>query len=225
MLRNTEVSFRTKDGRALPCLCSAVATQLDGEPSAIVIARDISDLKRTEGELIAARESAIASRELALVARESALAASRAKSEFLSSMSHEIRTPMNAILGMADLLSESQLTTEQRRFVATMTSNGNSLLNLINGILDLARIESGRLNLEQIELDLEDLVEHVAETLSLRAHEKGLELTTRIMPDCPLRLIGDSLRLRQVLINLVGNAIKFTERGEVAVTVEKERSP
>jgi len=162
----------------------------------------------------------IAAREAALVAREAALAASLAKSEFLSSMSHEIRTPMNAILGMADLLAESQLTIEQHRFVSVMVSNGNALLSLINGILDLARIESGRFTLAETEFDLEDLVEHIAETLSVRAHEKGLELTTRIPPDVPRSVVGDSLRLRQVLINLVGNAIKFTEQGEVAIVVE-----
>jgi two-component system, sensor histidine kinase and response regulator len=168
-------------------------------------------------------ESEVRERTSELQASETrALAASRAKSEFLSSMSHEIRTPMNAILGMADLLAETRLTADQQRFVQTMISNGDALLDLINGILDLARIESGRLDLEQTELDLEELVEHVAETLGMRAHEKGLELTTRILPDVPRRLVGDSLRLRQVLINLVGNAIKFTEQGEVALTVESE---
>jgi signal transduction histidine kinase/CheY-like chemotaxis protein len=165
-------------------------------------------LKQTQRDLIAAREAA--------------LAASRAKSEFLSSMSHEIRTPMNVMLGMTDLLAETQLTKEQRRFVDRMTSNGNALLNLINSILDLARIESGKLSLERAEFDLEELVEDIADTLSVRAHEKGLELTARIPTDVPLRPVGDAQRLRQVLINLLGNAIKFTEQGEVALTVENE---
>ncbi len=205
---NVEIDLKTGDGSSHTCLISAAIIELDGEPCSVTFSSDISELKRVQHELIAAREAA--------------LAASRAKSEFLSSMSHEIRTPMNAILGMADLLAETELTPEQRRFTSTMTSNGNALLNLINGILDLAKIESGRLNLEQTDFDLEELVEHVADTLSTRAYEKGLELTTRIAPDVPPRLIGDTLRLRQVLINLVGNAIKFTEQGEVSVTVENE---
>jgi len=214
-VRNVEANFKRKDGRIVPYLVSAAAAEFAGEPCAIAFGREIAQLKQAEQELIAARETALA-------AKEAALAASRAKSEFLSSMSHEIRTPMNAILGMADLLAESELTAEQRRFVSTMVNNGNALLSLINGILDLARIESGRFTLGQTEFDVEDLVEHVAETLSVRAHEKGLELTTRIASNVPRQVIGDSLRLRQVLINLVGNAIKFTEQGEVAVTVEQD---
>jgi len=208
IIQNMEVEFKGRNGKIVPGLISGAVIELDGEPCAVTFSSDISKLKQTEQDLIAAREAA--------------LAASRAKSEFLSSMSHEIRTPMNAILGMADLLGETSLTIEQKKFVGTMTSNGNALLTLINGILDLARIESGRLNLEQTEFELEELIEHVAETLGVRAHEKKLELTTRIMPGTPMRLIGDPLRLRQVLINLVGNAIKFTERGEVAIAVGKE---
>ncbi|HLX37579.1 MAG TPA: histidine kinase dimerization/phospho-acceptor domain-containing protein, partial [Candidatus Binataceae bacterium] len=196
IVQNMEVDFRARDGSVVPGLISGAVVELDGERCAVTFSTDIVKLKQTERELIDAREAA--------------LAASRAKSEFLSSMSHEIRTPMNAILGMADLLAETSLNPEQQKFVATMTTNGNALLTLINGILDLARIESGRLNLEETELEVDELVEHVAETLGVRAHEKKLELTTRILPGTPVRLIGDPLRLRQVMINLVGNAIKFT---------------
>jgi len=127
---------------------------------------------------------------------------------------------MNAILGMADLLSDGPLNAEQRRYVDTMRSNGNALLRLINDILDVAKIESGRLSLESVSFDLEDEINRVIETMSVRAHAKGLEITSRILPHVPARLIGDPLRLRQILINLEANAIKFTHKGEVALTVE-----
>jgi two-component system sensor histidine kinase/response regulator len=207
-----EADFRLRNGAVVPTLVSAVALEMNGEPCLISITRGILRIKRTEQELVAAREEA--------------LAASRAKSEFLSSMSHEIRTPLNAILGMADLLLETPLNDEQRRFLATMTDNGNTLLELINGILDLARVESGRLVLEKVGFDLEGLVSRVLDTLGVRAHEKGLELTARIAPETPAVVVGDPLRLRQILLNLVGNATKFTDRGEINLTVEPcERAP
>jgi CheY-like chemotaxis protein len=154
-----------------------------------------------------------------LAAREAAEAASRAKSEFLSSMSHEIRTPMNAILGMAEVLAESSLTDEQHKYLRIMINNGGSLLDLINDILDFALVESGRLKLERTSFDLSEVVERVAETLSIRAHQKRLELVVDIAPATPATVIGDPLRLRQVLINLIGNAIKFTEEGEIELKV------
>ena len=208
MVRNVEAGIRMKDGSVVPHLISAVAVELDGELCVLSVDRDIAEIKQTERELIAAREAA--------------LAASRAKSEFLSNMSHEIRTPMNAILGMGDLLAETSLSVEQRRYVATMSSNGSALLDLINDILDLAKVESGMLRLETTAFDLREVVERLIETLGVRAHEKKLELAARVMPDVPLSLAGDPLRLRQVLINLLGNAIKFTERGEVVLTVEND---
>src|SRR5581483_6649181 len=127
----------------------------------------------------------------------------------------------NAILGMADLLMETPLNDEQRRYLESMVDNGNTLLELINAVLDLARVESGRLSLESVAFDLEGLVDRVLDTLGLRAHEKGLELAARIAPEVPATLIGDPLRLRQILLNLVGNAAKFTERGEVFLRVER----
>jgi two-component system sensor histidine kinase/response regulator len=175
------------------------------------IGRDITALKETERELVAAREAA--------------LAASQAKSEFLSSMSHEIRTPMTAILGMAELLGEGELNTEQRRYIEILGNNGRALLDLINSILDLAKIESGRLTLEHVGFDLIEVVEKSAQTLAIRAHAKGLELIVSFAPDVPTELLGDPLRLRQVLINLVGNAIKFTEQGEVLVWVDRVSAP
>jgi signal transduction histidine kinase/CheY-like chemotaxis protein len=204
-VRNVEVAFRNKDGSEHPNLISATFLELGGELCCLTVSRDIADIKMTQRELVAAREAA--------------LAASRAKSEFLSSMSHEIRTPMNAILGMADLLAETELEDEQRRYVNTVVSNGNALLELINGILDLAKVESGRLSLEAVEFDPREVTDKVLETLAIRAHEKGIELMARFAPGVPDLAIGDPLRLGQILINLVGNAIKFTEQGQVLVTV------
>ncbi len=209
-VRNEEIMIRGADGMPSPALVSSVVLELGGRQCALFIARDVSKLKETQRQLEAASAAA--------------LAASRAKSEFLSSMSHEIRTPMNAILGTADLLSETPLNSDQSRYVGTLVSNGNALLELINSVLDLARMESGRLSLEVTALDVVEVVEKTIETLAVRADEKQLELTIRFAPDVPNRLVGDPLRLRQVVTNLVGNAIKFTDAGEVALHVERDPS-
>jgi PAS domain S-box-containing protein len=208
VVHNFEADFRQKDGSVVPCLISGSTLELDGEPCSVAITRSIGRLKRTERELIAAREAA--------------LAASRAKSEFLSTMSHEIRTPMHAILGMGELLAETPLSAEQQRYIDTMTTNGNALLDLINAILDLAKVESGRLSLEAADFALNELAEKVVDALGIRAHEKHIELGVRIMPGVQEHLVGDPLRLRQVLTNLINNAIKFTEQGEVLLTIEND---
>jgi signal transduction histidine kinase/DNA-binding response OmpR family regulator len=174
------------------------------------LSESLSELRRIQSDLIRAREQA--------------MAALQAKSEFLSSISHEIRTPMNVILGMADVLSETPLSREQRQHLETMRANGKLLLDLINSVLDLALIESGRLELEQIEFDLPELAERAVETLAVAAHGKGLELAARIQPDVPVRLVGDPLRLHQVLLNLLSNAIKFTEQGGVLLSVSRSGS-
>ena len=155
-------------------------------------------------------------------AREAALEASRAKSRFLASMSHEIRTPMNAIIGMADLLADSPLTEQQQEFVRVFHSAGDNLMILINDILDFSKIEAGQITIENGPLDLGTLIDDTTEFLGIRAREKGITLTTHIAADVVIDRLGDPLRLRQVLINLLGNAIKFTQTGTVTVSVERE---
>lgn len=154
-------------------------------------------------------------------AEHEAHASNKAKSDFLANMSHEIRTPMNAIVGMADLLMETSLTSEQKRYVQIFQRSGHGLLGLINDILDLSKVEAGQLELEYIDFGISDVLDHVSELVATKAHQKGIEFIVLIDPDISEYYVGDANRIRQVILNLVNNSVKFTERGEVVVSVNK----
>jgi PAS domain S-box-containing protein len=216
---NYELTARARDG-SLTVVSYNATTFHDRDRKlrgVFAAARDVTERKRFERTL---EEKNV---ELGR-AKETAEKANLAKSDFLSNMSHELRSPMNAILGMADLLWESRLNAEQMQYVEIFQRAGANLLLIINDILDLSKIEAGHLDLESVEFDLEEVVNQAMELSAVKARAKGIVLVSRLVPGLATALIGDATRLRQILINLLGNAVKFTESGEVVLAVQNHES-
>ncbi len=200
-----ECRFRCKDGSYKWCLTSAHSEGAQG--LVYVVGKDITLRRKVEADLKAAKEAAEA--------------ANRAKSEFLANMSHELRTPMNGIIGLTEVTLETELTDEQREYLEGVKTSADALLGILNDILDFSKIEARKLNFDAVEFDARKTIESAVHALAVRAHQKNLELTSYIEPDVPAALIGDAGRLRQILINLIGNGVKFTEHGSVTLGVER----
>jgi PAS domain S-box-containing protein len=192
-----------KDGELIPL--EIISGRLSSGGGVVLLLRDITERRQAEDQ------------------KDAAIAASRAKGQFLANMSHEIRTPMNAIIGMTELVLGTQLTAQQKDYLLTVQTSADSLLSLLNQVLDLSKVEAGQLDLDEIDFNLRTTLENAADTVAVKAEEARLELICHIKPDVPTALVGDPVRLRQIVVNLAANAIKFTKEGQVTISVETQK--